>query len=676
MLDESTFQQLLAAAYTLQGHNDRLHDKQTQVDHTQTLAEIVETQKLIQTQQLDLQSAAALIAERVQKVTNASGAAIGVIEADGVEYRAATGSASSLAGLRLPIDSCLSAACLREGQILQVPVTGKDSRLPAELCRERGLNALIAVPVYHEGKIAGAVELHFARANSFHEHDVRTCQLMAGLVTEAIARFAEREWKHVLAAERTAMVEALDRIKPQLERLTVERATPSVEIAEERKLEPPLAIPISPDEGPPPQAAVSGKIRFEQVEVPDPPQAASAAQIEVPQEPSTAPVAPPTDPVASPAMLAEPIAVSNVPESKPESEAICRGCGHHFVDKEYFCGVCGTARLERSPNGEMESTWSSLWHLQQAEKKNRQLSAPPVEAKQDMRGGVADHPAAIADTSAEELHQREVVRRANSGAVNSGAANSAATPKAEFEPDTLFPSDAPLPPELREIIERFASDEQGFAENSADAITETAAEPPPDAEGPLRIVPAETVAEVPSADETAAAIVPAPATPQPYPWTSAASARGWLESLRTQRPSRAWWSQVWRRQRANIYLGTATVTLLVVLSLVLSGWGTRPQDATAAASASPAASARRRRNPPPPELTLFEKMLVSVGLAEAPPAPVYLGNPNTQVWVDLHTALYYCPGADLYGKTEGGKYTSQHDAQQDQFEPAFRKACD
>ena len=69
-------------------------------------------------------------------------------------------------------------------------------------------------------------------------------------------------------------------------------------------------------------------------------------------------------------------------------------------------------------------------------------------------------------------------------------------------------------------------------------------------------------------------------------------------------------------------------------------------------------------------------MLVAVGLAEAPPAPVYSGNPSTQVWVDLHTALYYCPGADLYGKTPKGKFTSQRDAQLDQFEPAYRKACD
>ena len=68
--------------------------------------------------------------------------------------------------------------------------------------------------------------------------------------------------------------------------------------------------------------------------------------------------------------------------------------------------------------------------------------------------------------------------------------------------------------------------------------------------------------------------------------------------------------------------------------------------------------------------------LVGLGLAEAPETSSYKGNPYTQVWVDLHTALYYCPGTDLYGKTPQGKLASQHDAQLDQFEPANRKACE
>jgi hypothetical protein len=98
----------------------------------------------------------------------------------------------------------------------------------------------------------------------------------------------------------------------------------------------------------------------------------------------------------------------------------------------------------------------------------------------------------------------------------------------------------------------------------------------------------------------------------------------------------------------------ASVLLLVLISI----WGL-----------SPTAS--------PTQLTWFESLLVELGLAEAPArTPGYAGSPNVQVWVDVHTALYYCPGSGLYGKTPGGHFTTQRDAQRDEFEPATRVACE
>lgn len=169
---------------------------------------------------------------------------------------------------------------------------------------------------------------------------------------------------------------------------------------------------------------------------------------------------------------------------------------------------------------------------------------------------------------------------------------------------------------------------------------------------------------------TPQAIVPSPAPASP--WSSALRARAWLESLKTQQPGRDWLTRQWQARRANVYLVVAAILLLVVLS----GLATRSAPNTIPGNTVSAVNARRRKTPPPPQLTLFEKMLVGLGLAEPPPPSLYLGNPSTQVWVDVHTALYYCPGADLYGKTAGGKLTTQRDAQQDQFEPANRKACD
>jgi hypothetical protein len=73
----------------------------------------------------------------------------------------------------------------------------------------------------------------------------------------------------------------------------------------------------------------------------------------------------------------------------------------------------------------------------------------------------------------------------------------------------------------------------------------------------------------------------------------------------------------------------------------------------------------------------WERVLVKLGIAEAPaPAVHFRGDPAIQVWVDPHTALYYCPGEDSYGKTPDGRFSAQREAQLDRFEPASRSACE
>jgi len=101
----------------------------------------------------------------------------------------------------------------------------------------------------------------------------------------------------------------------------------------------------------------------------------------------------------------------------------------------------------------------------------------------------------------------------------------------------------------------------------------------------------------------------------------------------------------------------------------------RSDHSAAPAKGTPAAGASRGNPAPEPDLSFFEKVLVQLGLAEPPPTKEDKGNPVVQVWVDIHTALYYCPGTDMYGKTPQGKFTTQRQAQLDQFEPAYRKAC-
>ena len=113
------------------------------------------------------------------------------------------------------------------------------------------------------------------------------------------------------------------------------------------------------------------------------------------------------------------------------------------------------------------------------------------------------------------------------------------------------------------------------------------------------------------------------------------------------------WRVKLRFQRADVFLGLAVFV-------------------SAAALLWPAAVPRR-----PVALDPWERALVMLGIAEPPEPLIHLqGDPGVNVWIDPHSALYYCPGEDQYGKTTDGRLSSQREAQMDRFEPASRTPCE
>ena len=107
----------------------------------------------------------------------------------------------------------------------------------------------------------------------------------------------------------------------------------------------------------------------------------------------------------------------------------------------------------------------------------------------------------------------------------------------------------------------------------------------------------------------------------------------------------------WRVHKTLFYLATSILILLFVL---LHGG--------APLSRSPRSELTPRR-----ELTL--------GLPQPMPSYANDGKSDTQVWVDIQSGLYYCPGADLYSRTPAGKFTTQRIARLEHFTSASRELC-
>ena len=585
ILDEQTLQKLLEAAFVLQEHGSGQRDSDLQNfelpdlelqsalrarafetallqekiqpvpvqtpsskdDYTATLGQIVGIQGQIQKRHLEFEKAMALVAESVVEITNASGAAIAILDGTKVQYRAASGPPALPLGSEVDTDKSICSSCLRTGQAFRCADVNPELLIDREDCRRRGVQSLVAVPVYHDGSVAGALELYFAKTHGFTEQDVHTCQLMAGLITEAFARDAELTWKKSLASERATMLEALEKLQPNLAFLTANPSAPKSD--------------------------------------------SDDSDIEVDAKQLT------------------------------NESFLCRKCGHALVGEEQFCGKCGTPRADMTGSPSLQSKVASLWQMQQSkatssngdsfhgqDRATRDLDANERDSKEKEDDAAIQH--------AFELGLRELSLT-----------------------DETVSSVATKAPDISEIPTN------SVEPDPAEVHDKNRDEDPPPAQSML------------------------PKSQQEITWSSASKAREVLEALAASRTSNAF-GRFWNSRRGDVYLAVAVLMVGAVIR-----WGIWSNNSVSATVGSPTAIANRHKPAPDADLSMFDKLLIALGLAEGPERPQDTGNPDTQVWVDLHTALYYCPGSELYGKTQKGRFTSQRDAQLDQFEPAYRKAC-
>lgn len=572
-------------------------------DYAQTVARIVDTQSQLRAGDLDLTQALSLVVSRLTEIAGAGGAAIAMLEGRTVLYRSVAGSMTLPAGTEVPLESALCEACLRAGQAIRAADVNSEFLLDLAQCRARGIQAMIAVPMNQEGAVTGAIELYYASPRPLGEQDVHTCQLMAGLVTEALAREEETNRKKSLAAQRAVMLEALERLKPNL-------------------------------------AALVGS-----------PAAASTAK----RSGSASLTAPESIGPASP----------------------CGKCGHPLMAEENFCGKCGSPRSNDYEPPSMQSKVASLWHMQEALKNpapgNGDAPRPspfnfsessPAEEKPMADSIEEEMPELFASP---ELRLARMVQAAQTQPESPRSATSLDLPalldmsvpaKAKASHDTGASISAPNIP---------APNIGAPSIGAPDIVAAHVVAPDDEKEiHPSETLPDSAVAAQTDEAEATALAKPAAAAP----WSSARSARQFFEQLAGASNQGAL-ARFWASRRGDIYLAIAVIFVAVVIR-----WGIWSSHSVSATGTPATAAAGHRKANPDADLSLTDRMLISLGLAEPPPAPEYRGNPNTQVWIDLHTALYYCPGDESYGKTPKGKYATQHDAQLDQYEPAYRKTCD
>ncbi|QTD88217.1 GGDEF domain-containing protein [Burkholderia anthina] len=158
-----------------------------------TLLRIIATQTEIAKLGLDLGSVMAYVTEQVPHLTGASGAVVEFAEGDDMVYRAASGSAAGMLGLRLRRSGSLSGLCVTRGELLHCTDSETDPRVDRDACRRVGLRSMLVMPLMHADTTIGVLKVMSPDVDGFSAADAGALRLTAELIAAAMFHAARNE---------------------------------------------------------------------------------------------------------------------------------------------------------------------------------------------------------------------------------------------------------------------------------------------------------------------------------------------------------------------------------------------------------------------------------------------------------------------------------------------------
>lgn len=160
------------------------------------LERIIAVQTRVARLGMDFDAIISHVARETQALAGADGAVVELVEGDEMVYRAVTGIASHLHGLRLKRGSSLSGLCVANARVMKCEDSETDERVDRGACREVGLRSMLVMPLIHDGEAVGVLKVMWAAPAAFTDADTRILQYMAELIAAAMfnaARYSQDE---------------------------------------------------------------------------------------------------------------------------------------------------------------------------------------------------------------------------------------------------------------------------------------------------------------------------------------------------------------------------------------------------------------------------------------------------------------------------------------------------
>lgn len=127
----------------------------------------------------------AVIAQRAQSFTNASGAAIAIGEGsmDEIVCRARSGSSAPDVGVALRVQGSFTGLCIQTGKELRCDDAETDTRVDMSAIRALGIRSMVVTPIREEGKVVGVLAVFAPTPHAFTITHVAVLKTMADQIS-------------------------------------------------------------------------------------------------------------------------------------------------------------------------------------------------------------------------------------------------------------------------------------------------------------------------------------------------------------------------------------------------------------------------------------------------------------------------------------------------------------
>ncbi len=202
---------------------ERLSEEKIKQYISQLETAIAVEQKIL-TSDFNIDNIMNLIILNAQEITQADGAALGMIEHEEINFKVDSGIYKNFEPLILNVNTSLSGHCYKTGEFIICQDADKNEIVNKAVCRKMGIRSLFIFPLNYNNKIIGILNIAYKEPNAIKEEYISLMKLLLVFLASAISLAEKFELNRRLNEEKAKALELLQESESKY-RLIAEHST-------------------------------------------------------------------------------------------------------------------------------------------------------------------------------------------------------------------------------------------------------------------------------------------------------------------------------------------------------------------------------------------------------------------------------------------------------------------